>query len=59
MEEIDALENLASPADSPEEQTLREATHLQLRQAVAMLPSNERLAISLYYFHEKSYDEVA
>lgn len=30
-----------------------------VRQAVGKLPADQRLAIALYYFHERSYSEVA
>ena len=33
--------------------------HRRLRAAVAGLPKSQRLAVTLYYFQERSYEEVA
>ncbi len=44
---------------SPEGQYLADERHLAVRQAVAQLPERQRLAITLYYFSQRSYEEVA
>ncbi len=44
---------------SPEGQYLADERHLAVRTAVARLPERQRLAVTLYYFHQRSYEEVA
>lgn len=44
---------------TPEEQILSAWRHKQVRAAVARLPQKQRLAVTLYFFQDKSYQEVA
>ncbi|MEE9162180.1 MAG: sigma-70 family RNA polymerase sigma factor [Candidatus Neomarinimicrobiota bacterium] len=44
---------------TPEEQNQSAWRHNQVRAAVARLPEKQRLAVTLYYFQDKSYEEVA
>lgn len=46
-------------ADTPESNYLQGEQRELVRTAVGKLPPHQRLAISLYYFHERSYQEVA
>ncbi len=56
MEEI----NPEHPAvGTPEIDLLRSERRELVRAAVGKLPPQQRLAIGLYYFHERSYTEVA
>ncbi|UCD38974.1 MAG: sigma-70 family RNA polymerase sigma factor [Fidelibacterota bacterium] len=50
---------LMSSDSSPEEELLAGWQHQELRDAVERLPVKQRLAITLYYFQDKSYEEVA
>lgn len=43
----------------PEGEYLADEQHRAVRRAVARLPERQRLAITLYYFHQRSYEEVA
>ncbi len=45
--------------NSPEKELIQAEQQALVRQAVGRLPSEQRLAIALYYFHERSYTEVA
>jgi len=48
-----------SGTSTPESDYLRTDTHVQVRKAVGSLPEDQRLAISLYYFHDQSYTEIS
>lgn len=43
----------------PEGEYLAGQQHLAVRRAVARLPERQRMAITLHYFHQRSYEEVA
>ena len=43
----------------PEEAYLAGEKHRAVRQAVDQLPRQQKMAIILYYFHQRSYEEVA
>lgn len=59
MTEIEDFVHLASNGTNPEEAHIVRDEKLQVRRAVYELPEKHRLAISLYYFHEKSYEEIS
>ncbi|UCD38800.1 MAG: sigma-70 family RNA polymerase sigma factor [Fidelibacterota bacterium] len=44
---------------SPEDEVMSDWQSRELRDAVEQLPIKQRLAITLYYFKDKSYEEVA
>lgn len=44
--------------DTPERQALREAARVALREAVAELPERYRVCLDLYFFYERSYQEI-
>ncbi len=44
---------------SPEGQYLADERHSAVRRAVAQLPERQRMAVTLYFFHQRSYEEVA
>ncbi|MCH8328364.1 MAG: sigma-70 family RNA polymerase sigma factor [Candidatus Marinimicrobia bacterium] len=50
---------LRDDSDTPETATMAQWEHRQLRDAVTQLPKFQRLALTLYYFQERSYEEVA
>ena len=52
-------ERLPGGPDTPETDTMTDWEHRRLRAAVARLPKSQRLAVTLYYFQERSYEEVA
>ncbi|MCD4728623.1 MAG: RNA polymerase sigma factor [Pirellulales bacterium] len=45
--------------DSPDVDIIQAEKRTLVRRAVGKLPYEQRLAIALYYFHERSYTEVA
>ncbi len=57
----DEMERTLADTDrpSPEGQYLADERHLAVRRAVAQLPERQRMAVTLYYFHHRSYEEVA
>lgn len=56
---LDSSGNLQDDSPRPEEEFIQADQHNRLREAVGQLPPNLRMAITLYYFHEHSYEEVA
>lgn len=48
-----------SDHSSPGSEFLQNEKHIQVRNAVGTLPEDQRMAISLYYFHNRSYIEIA
>ncbi|HEX5501150.1 MAG TPA: sigma-70 family RNA polymerase sigma factor [Thermomicrobiales bacterium] len=48
-----------SPADGPEDHALRGAGQDEVRQLLAMLPTQYREILVLRYFHDLSYSEIA
>ena len=57
----DVAEGMEPAADEfgPEEEVMTNWQHQELRDAVQQLPVKQRLAITLYYFQDKSYEEIA
>ncbi|UCH09678.1 MAG: RNA polymerase sigma factor [Fidelibacterota bacterium] len=49
----------ASDEGSPEEVAMSSWQHEELRNAIQQLPAKQRIAITLYYFQDKSYEETA
>ena len=49
---------LVSSSDSPERITLRNAAKKAIRDAVAELPERFRVCIDLFYFYDRSYQEI-
>ncbi|MDR2467381.1 MAG: sigma-70 family RNA polymerase sigma factor [Spirochaetaceae bacterium] len=43
---------------TPDEENIREAALLAVRQAVAELPEKYRVCIDLFFFYDRSYDEI-
>jgi len=44
---------------TPEEGFFQNESHQLLRQAVAQLPDSQKMAVTLYYFRQQSYEEIA
>lgn len=59
MDEAEERHLMDGNGFSPEEEVLSEWQHKAVRDAVEQLPVKQRLAITLYYFQDKSYEEVA
>ena len=59
MDEVEERHLMDGDGFSPEEEVLSEWQHKAVRDAVEQLPVKQRLAITLYYFQDKSYEEVA
>lgn len=59
MDEMEERYLVDNDGFSPEEIVLSDWRHGAVRDAVERLPAGQRLAITLYYFQEKSYEEVA
>ncbi|MFB0515937.1 MAG: RNA polymerase sigma factor [Candidatus Neomarinimicrobiota bacterium] len=59
INEVEKIYHVAAAGHNPEEETLSTWQHRELRAAVERLPGQQRLAITLYYFQDKSYEEVA
>ena len=59
MDEVPESNLMDEGGHSPEEQVLAAWEHQAVRNAVKQLPDSQRLAVTLYYFHDMSYDEVA
>ena len=58
--EDDALENLPDgEAAGPEERAAAAWRQMEMRAAMARLRPRQRLALTLYYFQDQSYEEVA
>lgn len=47
-----------SDHDGPERQALREAVRGAVREAVADLPEKYRICVDLYFFYDRSYQEI-
>jgi RNA polymerase sigma-70 factor (ECF subfamily) len=43
---------------TPEEETVKEAVRQAVRQAVSELPERYRICIDLFFFYERSYEEI-
>ncbi len=56
---MDEIPMTLSDYSTPESDFLRSDTHVRVRNAVGSLPKDQRLAISLFYFHDQSYAEIA
>ncbi|MBC8548300.1 MAG: sigma-70 family RNA polymerase sigma factor [Candidatus Brocadiales bacterium] len=56
---MDEMPTHLSDGASPEMDLLRNDLHTAVRNAVGTLPKVQRMAISLYYFHDRSYVEIA
>lgn len=59
MDEYTETRLVDPDAYSPEEAYLRDTKHSRVRRAVGRLPEGQRMAISLYYFQQAQYDEIA
>lgn len=57
--EPDLVEDLSDPSASPEEEVWREYRKTAIREALRVLPSSQRQALSLAFFDELSHEEVA
>ena len=57
QDELSAIADSGAP--SPEEQSLSAWRHGKVRGAVQRLPEKQRLAVTLHYFQDKPYEEVA
>ncbi len=57
--EMDEIPTHLSDGASPEIDLLQNDLHASVRTAVGALPGTQRIAISLYYFHDRSYIEIA
>jgi RNA polymerase sigma-70 factor (ECF subfamily) len=58
-DDIEEMELRDPDAFSPDEDALIHWRQEELRDAVERLPVNQRLAITLYYFQDKSYEDIA
>jgi RNA polymerase sigma-70 factor (ECF subfamily) len=59
LDDSEAGTDPAADESSPEEVVMSSWQHEELRNAVQRLPAKQRLAITLYYFQDKSYEETA
>ncbi|MFC1535594.1 RNA polymerase sigma factor [Candidatus Neomarinimicrobiota bacterium] len=59
VDEMEELDLRDPDGFSPDEDALIHWRQEELRDAVEQLPVNQRLAITLYYFQDKSYEDVA
>lgn len=57
--DIHEKEMASNQFSNPEEELHIKWQRMRVRRAVEDLPSSQRLVITLFYFHEKSYDEIA
>lgn len=57
LEDQAALMDTHNP--TPEEQSLAGFRHSRVRRAVNRLPQGQRLAVTLHYFQDQSYEEIA
>lgn len=57
--EMDEISTHFSDYTTPETEFLQNEKYIQVRNAVGTLPEDQRMAISLYYFHNRSYIEIA
>ena len=57
--QTEEVPTLVDDSMSPEEQLEREEASKRVRQALTRLPDRYRMALNLYYFVGKSYEEVA
>jgi RNA polymerase sigma-70 factor (ECF subfamily) len=51
-------ENSARDDDTPERKALRKAAQEAVRQAVAELPERYRVCVDLFFFYDRSYQEI-
>lgn len=59
MDEMEERHLVDNDGLGPEEAVLSDWRHRAVRDAVERLPGGQRLAVTLYYFQDKSYEEVA
>jgi RNA polymerase sigma-70 factor (ECF subfamily) len=53
-----AEDEAAAEADSPERKLLRETARQAVLEAVAMLPERYRICVDLFFFYDRSYQEI-
>jgi RNA polymerase sigma-70 factor (ECF subfamily) len=51
-------EDIVADTDTPERQSLREALRASVREAVLGLPERYRICVDLFFFYERSYQEI-
>lgn len=56
--DTDGLHSLAAPAADKEEQHDREYTLQQMNEGIEQLNEEQRVAITLFYLHKKSYEQI-
>lgn len=59
MSETDLLKNASNVFENPEEAVLRAADNAVLAAAIARLSEEDRLLITLYHLHDRTYEEIA
>jgi len=56
---MDELSESISDQETPEKELIYENERMLVRNAVGTLPEIQRMAISLFYFHDQSYLEIS
>ncbi|MDR2536750.1 MAG: sigma-70 family RNA polymerase sigma factor [Treponema sp.] len=51
-------EDITADADTPERQSLRQALRASVREAVRDLPERYRVCVDLFFFYERTYQEI-
>ncbi len=59
LDEVEGHSLIDDEDRGPEAAYLAGEKHRAVRQAVEQLPRQQKMAITLYYFHQRSYEEVA